>query len=295
MIPDLFTIIPADKTSAADSKPATKVQTEVPIEVSTEVPIKVPIVASLPHSGLQVPDEIAACFSEQHLRTLPNSDWHLQPLYSFLPSLGITVLQANYSRYVVDLNRALKPPFFGSFWSAVVPEQTAFKQAIYKAGHQPSQAQVRSRIETYYTPYHQALTALLNEAIAQHGSVYLLDLHSFMGIITDDVCLGNAQGTTCTDKFLELVADSFAHRGYGVVKNKVFTGGHITRHYGQQPGVEALQVEIRYPIYLPADQIADPCASASAPMPIPSYQSTLFTQAQKNLRSVFSQIVAGLP
>ncbi|MEL6352083.1 MAG: N-formylglutamate amidohydrolase [Cyanobacteria bacterium J06627_28] len=67
-----------------------------------------PIVANLPHSGLLVPQEIADSFTEHQRQTLPNSDWHLQQLYSFLPSLGITIMQANYSRYVVDLNRALK-------------------------------------------------------------------------------------------------------------------------------------------------------------------------------------------
>jgi len=279
--PDLFTLIPP----AADAPPLSK-----------------PIIANLPHSGLAVPPTIANQFTTQHLRTLPNSDWHLQPLYSFLPSLGITVLQANYSRYVVDLNRALKPPLFGSFWSAVVPEQTAFKQPIYKEGCLPSRAQVRSRIENYYTPYHQQLTRLLNNAIARHGSVYLLDLHSFMGLITDDVCLGNARGTTCTETTLNSVADSFAQSNYGVVKNKVFTGGYITRHYGQQPNVEALQIELRYPNYLPPDQISDqisekassaeqPPSNSSTHSVMPSYQSATFTEARTKLQSVFTQIV----
>ncbi|MEM6452321.1 MAG: N-formylglutamate amidohydrolase [Cyanobacteria bacterium P01_D01_bin.105] len=118
MISDLFTCLVPD--AAANAK------------------LSVPIIANLPHSGLGVPPDIAQQFTPQHLQTLPNSDWHLQPLYSFLPSLGVTILQANYSRYVVDLNRALKPPLFGSFWSAVVPEQTAYKQPIYKPGCLPS-------------------------------------------------------------------------------------------------------------------------------------------------------------
>ena len=280
MIDDLFTLIPAARGLHRESA--------------------TPIIANLPHSGLRVPEEIAAQFTPAHLRSLPNSDWHLQPLYSFLPQLGITVLQANYSRYIVDLNRALKPPFFGSFWSAVVPEKTAFKRPIYKDGCLPSRAQVRDRIDAYYTPYHQALTGLLNDAIAQHGKVYLLDLHSFMGLITDDVCLGNAKGVTCSDKLINAAADSFAQSGYGVVQNKVFTGGHITRHYGQQPNVEALQIEIRYPTYLPSDQIessspTDSVDSANTePLPIPSYQSEIFTQAQVRLRTVFSRFVESL-
>lgn len=103
----------------------------------------VPIVANLPHSGLFVPEEIAAQMLPEHLRSLPNSDWHLDRLYAFLPSLGITVLQATHSRYVVDLNRAAKEPLFGSFWSSVVPETTAFGQPIYHTRPSPDSIQRR--------------------------------------------------------------------------------------------------------------------------------------------------------
>ena len=244
----------------------------------------VPIVANLPHSGLQVPEAIACTFTPQQLKTLPNSDWHLQPLYDFLPSLGITMMQANYSRYVVDLNRAVKPPLFGSFWSAVVPEQTAFKQDIYLT--KPHATEVRSRIEQYYDPYHRQLAELLNSAIALHGKVYLLDLHSFIGLISDDVCLGNAKGKTCSDKTLAIVNNSFLEQGYQVVQNKVFTGGHITRHYGQYPNVEALQIEIRYPVYLPDDRLEAET--------IPDWQSHKFDAAKRRLEAVFTKTISQL-
>ncbi|EDX87090.1 N-formylglutamate amidohydrolase superfamily [Synechococcus sp. PCC 7335] len=241
----------------------------------------VPILANLPHSGLQVPDSIARTFTTEQLQTLPNSDWHLQPLYDFLPSLGITLMQANYSRYVVDLNRALKPPLFGSFWSAVVPEQTAFKQDIYTT--KPTEKEVQARIKQYYDPYHQQLSKLLNEAIAQHGKVYLLDLHSFMGLISDEVCLGNARGKTCSESTLDIISESFSNQAFQVVKNKVFTGGYITRHYGQYPSVEALQIEIRYPVYLPDDQLEVQA--------IPHWRSPKFKKAKCKLEAVFIEIV----
>ena len=239
-----------------------------------------PIIANLPHSGLKVPNHIVKTFTPQHLNGLPNSDWHLQPLYDFLPELGVTVLQANYSRYVVDLNRALKPPFFGSFWSSVVPEQTAFKKPIYL--EKPSSEDVRSRIETYYTPYHQQLTELLNQTISQFGQVYLFDLHSFMGLITEDICLGNANGKTCSEALLNQVHKSLTEQSYQVVNNKVFSGGYITRHYGQQPNVEALQIELRYPNYLPQDQLDV--------AQIPTYQGPQFDLAQKKLKAAFQSI-----
>ena len=103
-----------------------------------------PIVANIPHSGLFVPEDIAAQFTSEHLNYLPHSDWHLDKLYDFLPSLGITVLQATHNRYVVDLNRQVKEPLFGSFWSSVIIENTAFNQNIYQ--YKPSQKQIQERI-----------------------------------------------------------------------------------------------------------------------------------------------------
>lgn len=38
-------------------------------------------------------------------RTLPDTDWRVDELYDFAGNLGATVLKANYSRYVADLNR----------------------------------------------------------------------------------------------------------------------------------------------------------------------------------------------
>ena len=200
------------------------------------------------------------------------------------------MLQANYSRYVVDLNRALTTPFFGSFWSAVVPQQTAFKQPIYQqspVGQEPNKAAVRSRIETYYTPYHQKLSSLLSETVNHFGYAYLLDLHSFMGLITDEVCLGNANGKTCQDKTIATTESCFEQQNYQVVKNKVFTGGYITRHYGKREHVEALQIELRYPTYLPEDQL-----NIQA---IPTWQGANFEQAQRRLSQVFQSLVQSLP
>ncbi len=58
----------------------------------------VPLIANLPHSGMFVPQDIAVNFTPEHLQSLPNTYWHLDKLYNFLPNLGITVMQANYSR-----------------------------------------------------------------------------------------------------------------------------------------------------------------------------------------------------
>ncbi len=241
-----------------------------------------PIIANLPHSGLFVPPDIAQNLTKNHQNFLPNQDWHLDKLYHFLPDLGITMLQAVYSRYVVDLNRTLQPPFFGNFWRSVVPEQTAFNAPLYQT--LPSLQDIEQRIEQYYQPYHQQLQNLLDQLIEKFGKVYLLDLHSFFGLITDPVCLGNVNGQSCSEGLISTVERAFSSQGYQVVRNKVFTGGYITQHYGNIPQVEALQIEIRYPVYLNSEELEHQV--------IPNWNSLEFSDAQQKFESVFRQIVA---
>lgn len=244
----------------------------------------IPIIANLPHSGLLVPKGISDSLEISQQQHLPNQDWHLDKLYDFLPNLGITVLQAVYSRYVVDLNRSLKEPLFGNFWQSVIAETTAFNTSLYQTT--PSEQEIRQRVEQYYHPYHHQLQSLLNGYVDQFGKVYLLDLHSFFGLIEDEICLGNGNGSTCSDRFISIVEDAFCSKGYQVVRNKVFSGGYITRHYGQMPRVEALQVEVRYPVYLDAKQL-----DGSS---VPAWEVPEFDRAKHNFEAVFNQIVDAL-
>jgi N-formylglutamate deformylase len=244
----------------------------------------IPVIANLPHSGLLVPEKIADNLVVPYQHYLPNQDWHLDKLYDFLPSLGVVVLQAVYSRYVVDLNRSLREPLFGSFWQSVIAEKTAFNLALYQTP--PSEQEVQQRVEQYYHPYHQKLQNLVNQYIDQFGKVYLLDLHSFLGLIEDEICLGNGNGSTCSDSVMTIVEDAFCSKGYQVVRNKVFSGGYITRHYGKIPEVEALQIEVRYPVYLNAQHLDSDV--------VPGWQVPELNRAKHLFESVFRQMLAAL-
>ena len=78
----------------------------------------------------------------------------------------------------------------------------------------------------------------------------------------------------------------FQNEGFQVVQNKDFTGGYNTQHYGQQPNVEAIQLEIRHPIYLAETELDLPR--------IPQIVDEVkFDQTQKKLRTLFEGVLTG--
>ncbi len=246
-----------------------------------------PIIANLPHSGLAIPEPMRKQLKPEFREFLPNQDWHLQHLYDFLPEIGISTLQATHSRYASDLNRELTDEPYGSFWKSVIPNQTAYKHPLYDENL--NDQQIQHQLDTYYSPYHQRLDKLLTSHIAQHGRVLLLDLHSFGAFVDNDVILGNAKGTSCDPAIFSTLSQCFAQQGFDVVENKVFTGGHITRHYSnwgallkKKRTIQTIQIELRYELYLNEQAL-----KVSA---VPGWQNEKFRRVQAKLRTVFTSL-----
>src|SRR5262245_47292739 len=63
-----------------------------------------PLLVSMPHVGTPLPADRAGQLTEA-ARGVPDTDWHVDRLYDFLPALGASILQATHSRFVIDLNR----------------------------------------------------------------------------------------------------------------------------------------------------------------------------------------------
>ena len=66
--------------------------TLVPPEAKTR-----PVIISSPHSGINIPDEIAELMTPLAKKSL-DSDHHIDELYKFAPSLGFYFIHANMSR-----------------------------------------------------------------------------------------------------------------------------------------------------------------------------------------------------
>lgn len=216
-----------------------------------------PLLVSMPHTGTYIPEDIKKRLTEA-AKAVPDTDWHLERLYDFLGELGGSVLVATHSRYVVDLNR---PPddvslYPGQDTTGIVPIDTFHKQSVYLPGKEPVEAEIRSRISTYWQPYHAKLSAELAAIKARHGYALLWDAHSIFSVLPrffegklPDLNLGTAGGKSCAPGVGEALLKSV--EGYSAVLNGRFKGGYITRRYGDPAkGVHAVQLELSEATYM---------------------------------------------
>ena len=217
------------------------------------------LVLSIPHSGRRVPGSIVARMTPQ-ARELPDTDWRVDELYDFALDLGATVVRANYSRTVVDLNR---PPDGASLYpgqpvTGLCPATLFDGRAVYEPGREPGKAEIEHRRRRFWQPYHDRLGAELDRACARHGKAVLYDCHSIASVVPGlfagrlpALNLGTNRGQSCAPALQELVAAELAGSGYGYAVNGRFIGGYITRHYGRpEGGRHALQMEIARHAYM---------------------------------------------
>jgi N-formylglutamate amidohydrolase len=211
-----------------------------------------PLIFSVPHAGTDVPEKIAARLTD-NARKLPDTDWHVHDLYDFAGMLGASMLKANVSRYVIDLNR---PPddeslYPGQATTGLCPTIQFDGTPIYRDDGEVSAEEVAERRAAYWQPYHDALSEEIARVKAKHGHVLLYDCHSiasrvprlFEGTLPD-LNLGTVKGTSCAPAIEAAIAKVMAASGFSHVVNGRFVGGYITRHYGRpQDNVHAVQME----------------------------------------------------
>ena len=217
------------------------------------------LIVSMPHAGTFVPRSIGNALNDCAVRR-PDTDWHLPRLYDFLGTLDATVVSAEYSRYVVDVNR---PPdgenlYPGRDTPKLCPTDTFDSQPLYRDA-EPAAAEIVRRLERVWRPYHRRLEREIERVKAEHGVAILWDAHSIVSVAPrlfegrlPDFNLGTADGASCDAGLAQLLMGALARRKqFTSILNGRFKGGYITRRYGRPAdGVHAMQLEIAEAIYM---------------------------------------------
>src|SRR5690606_5325358 len=128
----------------------------------------IPLVCDSPHSGVIYPADFQSCLPTSVLRS--GEDTYVEELWQAIPSVGGTLLAANFPRTYIDPNREeddIDPNILAEPWGTELHPtgksrlghgliwSMARKQALYD--RKLWVAEVENRIATYHQPYHRAL------------------------------------------------------------------------------------------------------------------------------------------
>ena len=202
-----------------------------------------PLVISIPHSGTDIPQDIAPLCNLGAKRE--HTDWTLLELVA---PLSETTLAATVSRYIVDVNRF--KPRAGKATQPIIPRIDEVGNQLFN--NYPSKQKQSDWLERYYTPYYLHLENLLNEKLEQHERVLLVDLHSYDDKLfnTSDIILGTRKKQTISPDTLEKLQFLFHEEGLTTQVDTPFSGGNIIATFGKQARIEAVQIEVPYSLYL---------------------------------------------
>ena len=218
-----------------------------------------PLLISVPHDGRYIPEDISLRMTEAG-RAISDTDWHVERLYEFAEQLGATILVANYSRYVVDLNRPADDGalYEGQVATGICPLQSFAGDELYADRSSFGEREQQNRVATYWEPYHSTIAGVLDKMKSRHGYALLWDAHSIPGEVPrlfdgelPILNIGTYDDRSCAIELSGPVFDVASSSDFESVLNGRFKGGYITRHYGQPAtNTHAIQLEISQRAYM---------------------------------------------
>lgn len=253
---------------------------------------RVPVVLSSPHSGIEFPDELKTHFRPELAAQPDDTDWFVHELYNFAPDLGITMIHAKYSRWVIDLNRSpASVPLYhdGRIITELVPKTDFLGNALYvEEKFIPTDAEIARRKENYYAPYYAKIESLLRERLDEFGQVLLWDAHSIRRFVPTiqseafpDLILGDNDEKSAGAEVIKIALNTLKQGKFGVNHNSPFKGGQITRHFGKpETNIHALQLEMAKTNYMNADEL--------------TFNEEKANEVRKVLRPVFEKLIGFL-
>ncbi len=243
-------IMPLDRASLRFS--------EAEIPVFDLVEQDSPLIVSMPHHGQFIPYDVLEQMTDTALISA-DTDWYLVQLYDFLEELNVTRINANYSRYLIDLNRdsSGKVLYKGADNTELCPTSTFDLEPLYEEDEEPDAQEVARRTELYWKPYHQELERLIKQAKDRFGYCLLFEAHTIQSHVPrffdgqlPDFNFGTNEGQTVNDQ-LKAVLENFDTGDYSKIINGRFKGGFITRQYAKpDDNIFTIQLELSQITYL---------------------------------------------
>lgn len=236
------------------------------------------VVLDSPHSGTFYPDDFGYACDLAALRHA--EDTHVEKLYAFAPSLGVSWIEAHFPRSYIDANRALttidtallQAPWPGSIDSdaATMDKVHLGKGLVWRCLDDGtpiyqrllSVAEVQTRISQCWLPYHLAVDQAIDTAYQRHGYCLHINCHSMPavadshatmhpGMVHADFVVGDRDGTAASPALSAKICAHLRACGYSVDYNTPYKGVELVRRYSN-PSLQkhSIQIEINRKLYM---------------------------------------------
>lgn len=242
------------------------------------VPGTAALVLDSPHSGVEYPDDFRHACDMRALRQA--EDTHVEKLYDFAPSMGIAWIEALFPRAYLDANRnctEIDESMLDAPWpDEIVSDAKALgkvrlgKGLIWRCtddgvpiyARKLPVAEVQTRIERCWTPYHAAVAQAIEDAHGRHGFSIHINCHSmpavagqfstdFPGLVHADFVIGDRDGITASPALSRKVCSHLESLGYTVSYNHPYKGVELVRRYGDPARQRhSIQIEINRKLYM---------------------------------------------
>lgn len=267
-----------------------------------------PLVLDSPHSGVDYPEDFGHACELAVLRRA--EDTHVEKLYDFAPEFGAAWVEALFPRSYLDVNRNITEidvELIEGEWTEPVESDPAAlakvrlgKGLVWRLTDEGlplydrklSAAEVRSRIEKCWHPYHAAVAEAIEQAHARHGYSIHLNCHSMPAVASShatgspgqvhaDFVVGDREGTTADPRLSRLVCEHLRALGYDVAYNDPYKGVELVRrHSDPARHRHSIQVEVNRKLYMDEETL-EPHAG--------------FDKLRRDLRSLIEKLAATDP
>ncbi len=232
-----------------------------------------PVIVEVPHAGLLVDAQALSTLVAPALAIGRDADLYVDELYADAPDAGATLLTANVSRYVCDLNRSEhdvdrdtvlgaggRSSPHGLIWRCTTDNRAAIARPLPRT-------ELERRLALYYRPYHDKLEELVRDRLDRYGFVIVVsghsmpsrgrDGHSDPGRERADVVPGTRQRTTASAAVIDAAEEVARRFHFGVAHDDPYRGGHTTVRYGRPAaGIHAIQIELNRRLYMDEQSLA---------------------------------------
>lgn len=230
------------------------------------------VIVEVPHAGLHI-DPASLADMVAPLRCIGrDADLLVDAVAADTAAHGATLIVANYSRYVVDLNRG--PSDYDGLAVEGGPLQNVPRGLVWRTSTEGDpilarrlgREELERRLSTFYRPYHATIATVIERKKRRFGRAIVLCAHSMpsqgrrghvdVGVGRADVVPGTRGRTTARAQVIDAVDALTRSHGFSVKHDDPYKGGFSTGHYGKpDEGVDAIQIELARRLYLDEERL----------------------------------------